>query len=323
MLVRWGLEALPEVLAEMSITRPALISTERWRELELPVARRFHGARPHAELAGVRGALEAVEDSDGLVALGGGSALDTAKAVSARTELPLVSIPTTYSGAEWTQLFGIRDAQARIKGGGMGARTEAIVYDTSLTLGLPARESAGTAMNALAHCAEGLYGRRRSEESDDHALAGARLISRWLPAVAKDGADREARQGLLEGAMHAGAALRAGMGLGHALAQALGGRYGLPHGTMNAVCLPLALDYNRDAAAAQIARFGEALGHADPLGRTRELATLAGPPRLRDYDVPREDLTELAEVIAERPPAQSNPRPAPAEAIRELLEAAW
>ena len=65
----------------------------------------------------------------------------------------------------------------------------------------------------------------------------------------EDGSDLEARRRLLEGAMHAGAALRAGMGLGHAIAQALGGRYGLAHGTMNAVSLPPALRYNQDVAA--------------------------------------------------------------------------
>ena len=113
------------------------------------------------------------------------------------------------------------------------------------------------------------------------------------------------------------------MGLGHAMAQALGGRYGLAHGTMNAVCLPPALAYNREAAAAEIVRFGEAMDHGDPIERVQTLAALAGSPRLRDYDIPREDLASLSEAIAERPPAQANPRPAPADAILELLEEIW
>ena len=171
MIVRWGLDTLPGVFDELWITRPLLISTERWRDFQLPVAHRFHGVQPHAEIAGVREALSAAEGMDGLVALGGGSAIDTAKAVSSERGLPIVSIPTTYSGAEWTQGFGMRDRHAGVKRGGGGARTVAIVYEPSLTLDLPREQSAGTALNALAHCAEGLYSPGRSEETDHEALA--------------------------------------------------------------------------------------------------------------------------------------------------------
>ena len=323
MIVRWGLDALPDVLEELSVSDPLVISTERWRSLELPVKRRFHGAQAHAEVSGVQQASAAAAGADGLIALGGGSAIDTAKAVSAETGLPIVSIPTTYSGAEWTQGFGMRDPEAGVKRGGGGARTVAIVYEPALTHDLPASESAGSSMNALAHCAEALYTAGRGEETDREALAGARLISDWLPVVVQEPGDAEARRKLLEGAAHAGAALRAGMGLGHAMAQALGGRYGLAHGTMNAVCLPPALRYNEGVASDAITRLGEAMDHGDAIGRVSELGALAGPTRLRDYDVPREDLATLAEAIAERAPAKANPRPAPAPAVQELLEEIW
>jgi alcohol dehydrogenase class IV len=324
-IVRWGLDELPAVLAELGIERPLLVTTSRWERVELPVARRFSGARPHAEVEGVRAAIASAgaADADGLVALGGGSAIDTAKAVSAESGLPVVSIPTTYSGAEWTPGFGMRDVARGIKSGGTGANMVAIVYEPRLTLDLPRGESGGTALNALAHCAEALYVPGRSDETDRDALAGARLISDWLPPVLEDGHDLEARTRLLEGAMHAGSALRAGMGVGHAMAQALGGRFGLSHGAMNAVCLPAALRFNREVAAAEIARFGDAMGTSDPIARVEELARLSGYQRLRDFEVRWDELPAVAEAAAARTGARANPLPAQAEAILELLEGVW
>ena len=274
----------------------------------MPVHERFHGVRPHAERGGVDGAIRRAQDTgaDALVGLGGGSAIDTAKAVSATTDLPLFAVPTTYAGAEWTPYFGIRDAAAGMKGGGSGASTIGIVYEPALTLGLSRDESGGTAMNALAHCVEALY---VSDSAD--ARQGAALIDEWLPCVLANGQDEEGRRRLLEGAMHAGIALRDhGLYLGHAMAQALGGRYGLPHGALNAICLPAAMRFN-----AAIEPFG--------IQRVEELARLCGFTRLRDLDVPEGDLREVAEATAVRGGAQANPRPASAAQIEELLRSVW
>lgn len=323
MIVRWGLASLPDVLAEMSVERPLLVTEERWRDLDLPVTRRFAGAKAHAEMEGVRGAADAARDADCLIALGGGSVLDTAKAVSAQTGLPVLSIPTTYAGAEWTPFFGNRDEATGLKSAGTGANVTAILYDAELTLSLPRAETGGTALNALAHAAEALYVPDRTEESDRDALAGAGLIAKWLPVVLENGRDHEARTHLLEGSMHAGSALRAGMGLGHAIAQALGGKLGLPHGAMSAISLPLALDFNRQTVPEAIARLAEAMESPDPITRCQELAALACRTRLRDYDVKREVLPQIAEAAATRPAAKANPRPASAEQILELLERAW
>jgi len=92
---------------------------------------------------------------------------------------------------------------------------------------------------------------------------------------------------------------------------------------MNAVSLPAALRFNTDAAASELARFGEAIDRGDPVARVSELAALAGPSRLSEYEVPREDLPELAQAIAQRPPAKANPRPAPPDGVLELLEEMW
>ncbi|HET9213220.1 MAG TPA: iron-containing alcohol dehydrogenase [Gaiellaceae bacterium] len=325
MIVRWGLEEYPGLLAELGVDRPLLVTTKRWTTVDLPAYRRFDGVRRHVPRETVEEATAAAEGADSLVALGGGSAIDTTKAVSAATGLPVVSVPTTYSGAEWASGYGVRDEERGVKVGGGGARLAGILYDVGLTLTLPEGETGGTALNALAHCAEALYVAGRNAEADEHALVGARLIAASLPRVLADGADPDARRELLEGAMHAGAALgSAGLGLGHAMAQALGGRYGISHGALNAVCLPPALRFNEPVAREEIARFGEAVGaEGSADARVEELARLAGFERLRDLGVPEPELPLVAAAAAERAGAKANPRQASAAEIAELLRSVW
>jgi len=211
-----------------------------------------------------------------------------------------------------------------MQGGGSGANLAGIVYEPELTLELPLKESVGTALNALAHCAEALYVKGRNHKADVLALEGARTINETLPRVAADGHDRQARTKLLAGADVAGHALGlAGLGLGHAMAQAIGGRYGLPHGALNAICLPAALRFNEPVAHSEIARFAEALETDDPAARVEELARLGGFERLRDLGVPNEDLDALGRAAAERGGAKANPRPASPAEVAELMRSVW
>lgn len=319
MIVRWGLGEVGPLLAELGCRRPLLVTTPRFESVDVPVERRFAGVRPHVPAETVAAAVEAATAADGLVALGGGSAIDTGKAVSAATGLPLVAVPTTYAGAEWTTYFGVRDEARRVKGGGSGANVAAAVYEPTLTLGLPRAETVGTALNALAHAAEALYA-----GSQDDAVAGARAIGRFLPLVVENADELEARTRLLEGAVHAGKALsERGLFLAHALAQTLGGRYGLAHGAMNALCLAPALRFNEPAVPDGIALLRDALEAEDAAERVVELAGLGGFLRLRDFQVPEDDLPELARDAASRPGARANPRPVTASEAEALYRSVW
>jgi maleylacetate reductase len=312
MIVRWGLDALPEVCAEVGVTSPLLVASPRW---ELPIDAHARWGDVPSE----RVDEAATQAGGGVIAVGGGSAIDLGKAISAAADVPLVSVPTTYSGAEWTMFYGVRDPDRKMRGGGAGAHPAGIVYEVELTLDLPRETTVGTALNALAHCAEALYVRGHNDDANEHALAGAQLIGEWLPRVVDAPRDRETRAGLLRGACHGGAALGgSGLALAHALAQAIGGRYGLPHGTLNGICLPPALEWNEQWVPDAVRRFRDAVGRD-----VAELTALGGITRLRELGVPADDLPELAAAAAARPGNEANPRPATPSEIEQLLHSVW
>lgn len=341
-VIRFGagsLGRLAEVLDAVDIRRALLVTTPRGARAaaELPVAGVWEGVQPHVPAATVEACAAEARGLgvDGLVGLGGGSAIDTCKAVAAELARErqaagapaarVVAVPTTYAGAEWTPYFGVLLAPGR-KGGGNDerARPVAAIYDPELTLELPLGVTVGTAMNALAHCAEAYYHPAGSEQAWREADTGAAAIGQALPAVVDAPASLEDRSLLLEGAMCAALALgSSGLCLAHAMAQGLGGRYGLPQGAMNALCLPPALRFNAAAAPGAVARFAAALEVADAAGRCAELARLGGFERLRQFGIEESDLGGVAEEIAARPGARANPRPTTPTRVEQLLREIW
>jgi maleylacetate reductase len=300
-IVRWGLDQLPEVLRGR---RVFLLAPERWEE-PVPVVGRWSELPTDAQID--------VGESQVLLAFGGGSTIDTGKRVSAENELPLVSVPTTYSGAEWTRFYGIRDRERRRHGAGGGALLEAILYEVGLTLDLPPEVTGGTALNALAHCCEALYTRGHQAAGDELALKGAPEIDEALPRVLADGRDVDARTRLLIGAAHAGHALALnGLALAHAMAQAIGGRYGIAHGALNAVCLPAALRFNRDFVPEELLE-GRAPERAD------ELVRLAGFTSLRALGVREAELPLVADDVVAAAGTRANPRPVSRDDALDLL----
>jgi maleylacetate reductase len=337
-IVRFGagsLADLEEVCAEAGVTTPLLVASRRGAESAkgLPVRGVYDGVRPHVPVETVHeaAALVRTTGADGLVGLGGGSAIDTCKAIvslladSVGPRPRIVAVPTTYAGAEWTASFGMLLEPGR-KGGGADERSRpvAAIYDPELTLGLPLAATVGTTMNALAHCAEAYYHPACTKAAARHADTGATAIAHALPIVVDRLDGIYGRTRLLEGALRAALALaESGLCLGHAMAQALGGRYGLPQGTTNAICLPAALRFNAEAVPDAVARFGRALGADDPVACVQELARLGGFERLRDVGVPEGELELVAEAVVARPGARANPRPASAAQVAELFRSVW
>jgi len=181
-------------------------------------------------------------------------------------------------------------------------------------------------MNALAHCVESAYSPARTPEAEAVALAGIRLIARWLPAVVDDPVDLLARTHMFEGAVLAGRALQnATMGVHHGLAQLIGGRTGIPHGLANAVILAQAMRFNAGAVPEDMHRIGEALGDTDdPAAAVERLVLRLGlPTGLSDCGVTDEDIDAVVRLSQSSPGVQMNPRPVSEDDAREILEAAF
>jgi len=114
MIVRWGLDTLSKVCTEAGVDAPLLVASPRW-DLSIDAPARW------SEVPSERIDEAAAQAQGGVIAVGGGSAIDLGKAISAAAGVPLVSVPTTYSGAEWTTFYGVRDPGRKMRGGGAGA----------------------------------------------------------------------------------------------------------------------------------------------------------------------------------------------------------
>lgn len=326
-----GRLAGPEGAAVVDALGPTVVST-------------FDGVVSHVPAPTVQAAvLQARRDGvDGIVSLGGGSSADTGKAVNFfaeqeagtpgvtwadRATLPHVAVPTTYSGAELTPFFGMTDPRTRRKSGAGGPTCApvAAVYDPELTVGTPARVSAETGMNALAHCVEIVWSTATTPEAEALALAGARRIVEVLPEVVERPGDLAARAAMLEGAVLAGRCLQNGlMGIHHGLSQLVGGRTGIPHGLANAIILPHAVRFNAEAVPDAVRRVGEAVGAPDdPAGAIEALAGRLGlPARLSECGVTEQDLDAVAAAAPGNGNVRANPRPVTEADARAVLAAA-
>lgn len=301
----------------------------------------FAGVLSHVPAPAVLQAVAMREAArcDGVVSFGGGSCADLAKAVchaaepdrgagrtfADRPSLPHVSVPTTYSGAELTPFYGMTTEGRKQGAGAPTLAPRAAVYDPALTLGTPARISAETGMNALAHGVECAYSPSRTPEAEAVALACIERVAAALPAVVDDPGDLAARTTMLAGAVLGGRCLQnAGMGVHHGLSQLLGGRTGLPHGLVNALVLPHAMAFNAPAVGAAAARIGAALGDAaDPAAALARLRARVGlPATLAECGVTAADVDAVAALAPGNGNVAANARPVGVDDARAILTAA-
>src|ERR671910_791609 len=316
---------LGEIVEELGVRRPLLVTdggvvaaglAEKALE-RLTDASVFDGVRPNpdVELIGRTSEVYREEGCDGLVALGGGSSMDTAKGVGVeivhggsiadyeygntpitRRIPPLVTVPTTAgTGSEVTLWAVITDHERKIKfnvGGTalIGARVALI--DPALTVGLPTAITAATGMDALSHGIECYTCDYHQPFTDSFALTAIEYVARWLRAACQDGSNMEARTFMAHGATFGGMAYGTeSAGAAHAMSQSAGGVHDCPHGALTARVLGPVCEYNAPAAPERYARIAQALG-ADIRGLEPLDAALAGIEELyrltEDVGIPRE-----------------------------------
>ena len=285
----------------------------------------FDQAVMHVPIDTARAAREQAQrlNADCALAVGGGSTTGLGKAIALESSLPILAVPTTYAGSEMTPIYGITEGGLKKTGRDARVLPKTVIYDPTLTLGLPAALSATSGMNAIAHAVEGLYAQDANPITSLLAQEGIRALAHGLPRVVGDPSDLEGRSECLYGAWLCGSVLGSvGMALHHKLCHTLGGSFNLPHAETHTVVLPHAIAYNRSAVPQAMRLAAEALGTDDAAHGLHELARrLGAPASLREIGMRESDVPRAAELAMQSP--YYNPRPLEHAAIRKLLDDAY
>lgn len=359
--IRFGpgrLAELPHACAELGIARPLIVTDPGvaalpwFRELAGTV---FSKVKPNPTGENVAAGVAAFRAAgcDGVVAVGGGSALDAGKAVALMVGqdrpladfvdegdnwrrvnvdgmAPVVAVPTTSgTGSEVGRVAVITDTAARAKRLIFHPRMQPgrVIADPSLTLGLPPGLTAAVGMDAFAHCLEAWCSPVFHPMADGIALEGMRLVHRSLVRVYREGSDLEARCEMMAAALMGATAFQKGLGAIHSMSHPVGALFDTHHGLTNAVVMPHVLRFNRPAVEEKLARAAGYLG----LPPTFEgflawvealLRELNIPSTLRDLGVDPGALEELSQQAALDPSAATNPLPVGVAEHRELFLAA-
>jgi alcohol dehydrogenase class IV len=323
-------------LADHAMVREAL-GAVRAAGLEVGVFSDFAGDPTGRD---VEAGGEALRDhqADGVIAFGGGAALDAGKAVAFATFqdrplwafedigdnfrradptkiLPVVAVPTTAgTGSEVGRAGVIKDEAA-------GSKRiifhplmlpRIVIADPALTVGLPAAITAAVGMDALSHNLEAFFAPGYHPLARGIAVEGARLVKDWLPTAVGDGSDIEARSNMMAAAQAGATAFQRGLGAMHALAHPLGALYGVHHGLLNAVLMPYVIKANMPAIEAEAAWLARCLGLGlesdDLMALILTLRREIGiPTSLAAVGVPDGEVARIAAMAVEDPSAATNP----------------
>jgi alcohol dehydrogenase len=293
------------------------------------------------------------ENHDGVIAFGGGSGLDLGKMVafmSGQTRplwdfedigdwytradpagiAPIIAVPTTAgTGSEVGRASVITNSLTHVKKIIFHPKVlpTVVICDPELTVGMPRMITAGTGMDAFAHCLEAYSSPFYHPMSQGIALEGLRLVNTYLPRAYADGTDLEARAQMMSAAAMGAVAFQKGLGAIHALSHPVGAVYGTHHGTTNAVVMPACLTFNRAAIEAKIgmaaAYLGITGGYAGFYDRVLELNAMLGIPKgLAAMGVQSDRLDELTAMALQDPSTGGNPVAMTAENTRALFDAA-
>ncbi len=363
-----AVDSLAEELKRLGVTRPMIVTdpgviaaglVDRAAGAIDPVPGVFSGVSANPTEADVLSGLAVYREAecDGLVAIGGGSPIDAAKAIRllvthpgelADYDLttggleriqpgmpPMVAVPTTAgTGSEAGRgtLIQLPSTGRKTIALSPHLLPSSAICDPELTLGLPPALTAATGMDALTHCVESFLSTTFHPICDGIAVEGLRSIFHGLETAVHDGGNLDARTSMMMGSLLGGISFHKGLGVVHSLSHALGAEGRLHHGTLNAILLPHALRFNRATASPRVAelarrmglgRSGDAEGHLITLTELL-LARLPLPRRLGDLDgLDRARIPHYARLALLDHCHRTNPRPCSVADLEELLGRAW